>query len=223
MVCDTSLYCQRIGLFHNLCSIYKEKASSSSIPDSVVRDVVLFVTLYLMFSLVVINHVTSSRVIFHGNIIVPQTLCSDLPSGLKITNWNICSLAPTKTNTKLNEIKAMIHRDVTETHILSITESWLNNTFMDSQLMIEGYNLEKSDRETKSLPIDKSCGSGIVIYIKNNLPYKRRRDFETGEIESMWLQLCPLNSSLHLLCTAYRNPDYSVNSWISNFESQLTI
>lgn len=48
------------------------------------------------------------------------TLCSDLPSGLRITQWNLRSLAPIINNTKPDEIKLILRNPGSETHILGV-------------------------------------------------------------------------------------------------------
>ena len=50
-----------------------------------------------------------------------SVLAGDLPSGLKVTQWNIQSIAPTENNHKLEEIKLILNKPGKETHILGIT------------------------------------------------------------------------------------------------------
>ncbi len=66
-------------------------------------------------------------------------LCSDLPSGFRITQWNLRSIAPRTNNTKLDEIKLILRYPGNETHILGVTESWLDETIDDSRIKITGY------------------------------------------------------------------------------------
>ena len=67
------------------------------------------------------------------------SLCSDLPSGLRITQWNLRSLAPRINNTKLGEIKLILKDPGSETHILGVTESWLDESIDDTRIKINGY------------------------------------------------------------------------------------
>lgn len=152
----------------------------------------------------------------------PSKLGSDLPCGLRVTQWNLRSVAPTQNSSKLDELRLLLKNPGHETHILGITESWLNNNYKNSHLKIPAYNFERVDREDKELPANKTTGGGIIIYIKQDLIYKRRTDLESKDIESVWIELCPPKRPKHLLCTAYRNPDYDLKQWIESFETQLT-
>ncbi|CAB4001617.1 RNA-directed DNA polymerase from transposon BS [Paramuricea clavata] len=60
-----------------------------------------------------------------------------------------------------------------------------------------------------------------MVYIKEDIPYFRRNDLESINVESIWLQPCPSNSPAHLICVAYRCPEYTISQWIENFEMQL--
>ena len=73
------------------------------------------------------------------------TLCSDLPSDLKLTKWNLRSIAPSGDNTKVEEVKLVLKNPGRETHILAITESWLNDSFKSSHIKIPCYKLERID------------------------------------------------------------------------------
>ena len=61
-----------------------------------------------------------------GNKTHPN-LCNDLPSGFRLTQWNLCSLAPRINNTKLDELKLILNPPGKETHIIGVTESWLDD------------------------------------------------------------------------------------------------
>ena len=117
-------------------------------------------------------------------------ISNDLPSGLRVTHWNLNSIAPTPNNTKLDELKLLLKSPGRETHFLGITETWLNDSFKNSHLKIPGYKIERIDR-TEKLPSDKIIGGGIVTYIQQDLPYTRRTDLESQDIASLWIQLCP--------------------------------
>jgi len=152
----------------------------------------------------------------------PSKLGSDLPGGLKITQWNMQSVAPSQNNSKLDELRLLLKNPGLETHILAITESWLSKNYKNSHLKIPGYNFERVDRGVKELPVNKTTGGGIIIYIKQDLIYKRRTDLESKDIECVWIELCPPKRPKHLLCTAYRNPDYDLKQWLENFETHIT-
>ena len=150
------------------------------------------------------------------------SLCHDMPSGLKIVHWNLQRIAPHQGNTKLDELKLLLSNPGKECHILGITETWLDANFTDSEIQIPGYNLERLDRVKVSLPFPKNGGGGIAVYIDKNIPYLRREDLESKDIESVWIKLCPPKRPAHLVCFCYRCPQYDVTSWMNKFENQIT-
>ncbi len=53
----------------------------------------------------------------------PPILASDLPAGLKVTQWNLKSMAPREGKVKLDQLKTILHDPIKDTHILGITET----------------------------------------------------------------------------------------------------
>lgn len=92
----------------------------------------------------------------------------------------------------------------------------------DSNIKIDGYNVERSDRDSKNIAISKEHGGGLLIYVKESLSYRRRSDLESNNMETIWIELCPTNGTPHIICLAYRTPDYSLSTWVNNFDKQLS-
>lgn len=66
--------------------------------------------------------------------------------------------------------------------ILAITETWLGNSYPDSLLHIEGYQLFRKDREDR--------GGGVALYVSNTAKCKVLNiDSEGHGIESLWCEL----------------------------------
>ncbi len=82
-------------------------------------------------------------------------LASDLPNGLKLTLWNLRSIAPRNGNTKLDQLKTILHQHNKYTDIFGITEIWLNNEFTDSDIKIDGNVPERVDWKERDLSFDK--------------------------------------------------------------------
>ena len=152
----------------------------------------------------------------------PPTLARDMPSGLKVTQWNLRSIAPRNGNTKLDQLKTILHDPDKESHILGITETWLDADFNTNSMNIKGYVPERVDREDRDLPIVKDDAGGVMIYISDSLHYIRREDLESKNMETIWIELTPINHPRHLICVAYRSPNYATNTWIDLFSEQLT-
>ncbi len=94
-------------------------------------------------------------------------LASDLPNGLKLTQWNLRSIAPRNDNTKLDQLKTIVHQHNKDTDIMGITDIWLDNKFTDSDIEIDGYVPERVDRKDRNLPFDKDGSGGVLIYISD--------------------------------------------------------
>lgn len=102
---------------------------------------------------------------------------------------------------KLNYIMA----ELLDFDVLCFTETHLDATVPDSDLLIDGFSsIYRKDR---------SCHSGgLLMYVSQILWSKRRDDLETTSVHSMWVELRLYNISL-LLCNCYRSPNTPVHFW----------
>ena len=131
-----------------------------------------------------------------------------IKKGLRIGNLNVCHLLP-----KLDEIRLLLneHRSV---NILGLCETFLNDHIDDNELSIDGFTFERRDRD------DGRSGGGILMYISNQLSYKRRRDLEEGSIESIWIELLVPGSKSILLCSAYHPPS-APTRWVDSLTKEV--
>lgn len=90
---------------------------------------------------------------------------------------NVQSLAP-----KLDELHAIL--DVLKPGIVCLSETWLNNSILDSAIDLVNYVCFRKDR------VDRQ-GGGVCAYINSHLPCKRLLDFEVTNIESLWVSVRP--------------------------------
>ncbi|CDQ86214.1 unnamed protein product [Oncorhynchus mykiss] len=84
---------------------------------------------------------------------------SDKLPMLKIAQINICSL-----RNKVHEVNSLLVTD--DIHILTISETHLDNTFDDTVVAIQGYNIYRKDRNAN--------GGGVAVYIPNHIPVMLR-------------------------------------------------
>ena len=90
--------------------------------------------------------------------------------------------------------------------IICFTETNLNNSVHDAELIDSRYNVFRRDRESSAS--HKTEGGGLLVAVKNSIRVVRRMSWETGA-EDLWLTLC-LNSdeSFNInLCLVYLPPD----------------
>ena len=97
--------------------------------------------------------------------------------GLKIMHLNIQHLLP-----KLDELKSTIFNKGYD--IIGFSETFLNEKIPDDQLTINGFSIDgfRKDRQRKT-------GGGLVIYVADDMSVKRRKDLESSETESIWLEV----------------------------------
>ena len=87
--------------------------------------------------------------------------------------------------------------------IISISETFLNEN-SSVNLKIEGFHeIIRRDRPT--------FGGGIAIYIRENIVFKRKIQYDDRHLEILWLELNTIEGKM-LICTAYRPPNY-VEFW----------
>lgn len=129
--------------------------------------------------------------------------------GIHIAFLNIQHLMP-----KLDEIKFHFKHTV-RPDICGFCETFLTENTTNAELNINGYSAERKDRVSKK-------GGGLVIYIAEKIPYKRRTDLEINNIESIWIEITYPNTKSFLINYVYRPPN-SKQSWIDEYEIQLDL
>ena len=51
-----------------------------------------------------------------------------------------------------------------------------------------------------------------MIYVKNHIPCKRRKDLEVEQVECVWLECC-FSKKTFLIGTLYRPPNSETSMW----------
>lgn len=127
--------------------------------------------------------------------------------GIHVACINIQHLLP-----KRDEIRLHLGGN-NSSDIFGLVETFLTAEVSESDISIPNFSIERRDRLHKK-------GGGIVIYLKENVPYKRRYDLETDGIESIWVEIKPDYVKPFLLNFVYRPPS-SKAAWVHLFELQL--
>lgn len=108
--------------------------------------------------------------------------------------------------------------DANEYDIISVTETWFNDSVFDGEILVNGgYNLFRKDR-TKELVPDKTDGGGVLLAVKQTLASKRRYDLET-DIETMWVEVTLSNNTKLFVATCYMN--YPKLEMVKKFEKSI--
>ena len=113
---------------------------------------------------------------------------------------------------KIEELKSLLYPPSNELDIFGYTETFLKSYIPKSQIGIEGFKCERRDRKRKS-------GGGVVIYINQNISYKRRTDLEVDNVEIIWIETDIPHTKPILIGCLYR-PE-SKASWYTDFEIMM--
>ncbi len=106
---------------------------------------------------------------------------------------------------KVDELTALLSTNPAD--LVAITESWLNDDIDSGLLSVRGFNLFRNDRVL-------GRGGGICVYIKDDVPCKRRVDLENPDFECLWFSLRPERLPRPLsgivICVVYHPPGRTV-------------
>ena len=98
----------------------------------------------------------------------------NLSSHLSFVHYNVQSIVP-----KLD----LLSTELFDFDILSFSETWLNPSVSLNDLHIQSFNKpERKDR------VGDSHG-GVLVYVKDNIHYRRRHDLEILGLENIWIEL----------------------------------
>ncbi|EDO35533.1 predicted protein [Nematostella vectensis] len=90
---------------------------------------------------------------------------------------------------------------------LASVRRFLDESWTDTELAIDGYSLVRADRTYNS-------GDGLLVFIPSHISFKRRVDLEFEGIEAIWLELLFHRSSPCFACFIYRRPS-STSAYIA--------
>ena len=91
---------------------------------------------------------------------------------------------------------------------MGITESWLDNTFTDDEIYIDGLCTLRNDRKRE--------GGGVCTFIRNDIAFRSRVDLAHESLEATWFELLLPKSKPIVIGTVYRPPDH--NNFVEHLE-----
>ena len=110
---------------------------------------------------------------------------------LTIVHLNVRSLLP-----KIDEIRCILNS--CNFDVFAVCESWLNQTIMDSEIVVDGYTVHRKDRPN-------SIGGGVCLYVKNDYTFTVSNDLMFDDVKALWGEL-KLDSINLLISVTYRSP-----------------
>ena len=90
-------------------------------------------------------------------------------------------------------------------HIIGITESWCNQSILDSEVAIEGYSMFRLDKDTVT-----GKGGGVILYVDNSMSAVTCHEIQNHNFESSVWCVIKLERNENLLVgLCYRSPNDS--------------
>jgi len=126
--------------------------------------------------------------------------------GIHFIHINIRSLT-----SKLSELRTFAQN--TSASVIGISETWLDSSFTDSEIKIEGYTVLRADRNRE--------GGGVCLYIKNNLAFNCRPDLNDENVEALWIELLLPRTKPIIIGVCYRPP--KDNDFLDRFEKIISL
>ena len=96
--------------------------------------------------------------------------------------------------------------------VIAISESWLDDSVLDGEVSIDGYSLQRNDRNRQ--------GGGVCLYIHNRYAYTTLTDIVTDGLESLWINVLLPKTKPIQVGVCYRPPTQS--NFIELFNNSLS-
>ena len=107
---------------------------------------------------------------------------------------------------KLDHVKELVREHSFD--ILTLSETWL---ITDNEISIPGYSLVRKERYDPT----KSCGGGVIIFIRDGIPFVVNSDLMKDIFECLWVEIRRPNCKRMTLCCSYRPGDQDIDEFIS--------
>ena len=108
----------------------------------------------------------------------------------------ICYININSIQYKFDELNVILLEKLVD--ILIIAETKIDDSLNDNLFQAEGYKMERRDRTDR--------GGGLMAHIRADLPFKRRQDLESDEVESICFELSMKKKRKWGIIGAYRQP-----------------
>ena len=85
--------------------------------------------------------------------------------------------------------------------ILAINESKIDDSILNNEVNINGYNIIRKDRNRS--------GGGVVLYIRNTTSFSERKDLVPESLEMICIEVRRPHRAPYLISAWYRPPNYN--------------
>ena len=101
--------------------------------------------------------------------------------------------------------------------VIALSETWLTSDILDCEVNIPGYAFIRKDRSLGK----KSCGGGVIVYIKDGISYVQSNIQHDQNIEYIGIEITRNHSKLMLVSCIYRPGDQSMDKLLSELDQVL--
>ena len=130
-------------------------------------------------------------------------------------NFSLIHINARSIKNKFDEVQNLLASSGADWSVICISESWLKNHHLSSYV-IDKYNMFASCRE-------EGEGGGTLLYVREHLDVKERRDLETNLLEATFVEvkIPKLNNKNIIIGNIYRPPSLSHSSFLEYVEDLL--
>ena len=130
-------------------------------------------------------------------------------------NFSVLHINARSIKNKFDEVQNSLASSGVDWSVICISETWLKNYHLSSYV-IDKYNMFASCRE-------EGEGGGTLIYVREHLDVKERRDLETSLLETTFVEvkIPKLNNKNLIIGNIYRPPSLSHISFLEYVENLL--
>ena len=99
----------------------------------------------------------------------------------------------------MDELRVLI--SYSSIDIRAIKESKINDSILDNEININGYNIVRKDRNRS--------GCGVVLYIRDTISFSERKDLVPESLGMICIEVRQPHRTAYLISTWYRPPNCS--------------
>ena len=125
--------------------------------------------------------------------------------GMHFVHLNARSLLP-----KISELRHFAVK--TKPAIIAITETWLDKSVTEGEVGIDGYTLQRNDRNRS--------GGVVCLYIQNRYAFTSMNIIDSDEYESLWINIFLPKTKPIQVGVCYRPPSQA--NFLELFEKSLS-
>ena len=134
-----------------------------------------------------------------------ESVFRDRRGHLLVCYLNVRSVLP-----KSDELHLLLERQ--DGVVLGLSETWLDESVMDSEVEIPGFKHFRRDRNRR--------GGGVMVYVPEQFKVVRRKELEDNAVEALWIEARMVNTVV-LVCNVYCPPNAVLVSTIDDWRQAL--